>query len=123
MVNVYGPCQGETRVDYTTWLLNLHIPHNEDWLLVGDFNYIRSPNNRNKPGGNINDMITFNDFIRTQGLIELPLKGRSYTWSNMQEDPLLEQLDWFFTSNNWTTSYLNTTVKPFLNKFLTIFPV
>ena len=79
---------------------------------MGDFNYIRSPTNRNKPGGNINDMITFNDFIRTQGLIELPLKGRSFTWSNMQDDPLLEQLDWFFTSTNWTTSYPNTIVKP-----------
>jgi hypothetical protein len=28
--------------------------------------------------------------------VELPLKGRAYTWSNMQENPLLEQLDWFF---------------------------
>jgi hypothetical protein len=24
------------------------------------------------------------------GLIELPLKGRAFTWSNMQNDPLLE---------------------------------
>lgn len=63
LVNIYGPCQGDSRVDYTNWLLNLNIPTNEDWLLVGDFNYIRSPSNRNKPGGNFNDMITFNDFI------------------------------------------------------------
>ena len=112
LVNIYGPCQGDSRIDYTRWLLNLNIPSNEDWLLVGDFNYIRSPANRNKPGGNINDMITFNDFIRTQGLIELPLKGRTFTWSNMQEDPLLEQLDWFFTSTNWTNTYPNTIVKP-----------
>lgn len=35
------------------------------------------------------------------GLLELPIKGRSYTWSNMQENPLLEQLDWFFTSTTW----------------------
>lgn len=30
----------------------------------------------------------------------------------MQNDPLLQQLDWFLTSNNWTTSYPNTMVKP-----------
>jgi hypothetical protein len=27
------------------------------------------------------------------GRIELTLKGRAFTWSNMQQDPLLEQLD------------------------------
>jgi hypothetical protein len=46
------------------------------------------------------------------GLVELPLKGRAYTWSNMQSDPLLEQLDWFFTSPNWTVEYPNTKVLP-----------
>uniref|UniRef100_A0A453BG26 Uncharacterized protein n=2 Tax=Aegilops tauschii subsp. strangulata TaxID=200361 RepID=A0A453BG26_AEGTS len=40
----------------------------------------------------------FNEIIGHLGLLELPIKGRSYTWSNMQDTPLLEQLDWFFTS-------------------------
>jgi hypothetical protein len=30
----------------------------------------------------------------------------------MQSDPLLEQLDWFFTSVNWTHAYPNTMVLP-----------
>lgn len=57
-------------------------------------------------------MFTFNDFIREQQLIEIPIKGRNYTWSNMQQEPLLEQLDWFFSSLNWITSFPNTLVKP-----------
>jgi hypothetical protein len=96
LVNVYSPYHGDKRNDFVHWLYGLNIPDNEDWLLVGDFNFIRSPNNRNKPGGNINDMFIFNDIIREQNLTELPIKGRRYTWSNMQDDPLLEQLDWFF---------------------------
>jgi exonuclease III len=112
LVNIYGPCQGEQRNNFIQWLLALDIPSHEDWLFVGDFNFIRAPDNRNKPGGSINDMIAFNDFIRAQSLIELPIKGRSFTWSNMQVDPLLEQLDWVFTSTNWTTSYPKTLVKP-----------
>lgn len=110
--NIYGPSQGDLRVDYTNWLLNLNIPHNEDWILIGDFNCIRSPDNRNKSGGNFNEMITFNDFIRSQSLIELPIKGHCYMWSDMQNDPLLEQLDWFLTSNHWMITYPNTMVKP-----------
>jgi hypothetical protein len=30
----------------------------------------------------------------------------------MQSNPLLEQLDWFFTSMHWTLSYLATMVEP-----------
>ena len=112
LVNVYGPCQGEQRNHFIHWLCSLNIPSNEDWLFVGDFNFIRAPNNPNKPGGSINDMNTFNDFIRCQSLIELPIKGRSFTWSNMHLDPLLVQLDWFFTSTNGTPSYPKTLVKP-----------
>jgi hypothetical protein len=40
--------------------------------------------------------------------VELPLKGRKFTWSNMQKEPLLERLDWFFTSSSWTPSYPST---------------
>ena len=57
-------------------------------------------------------MLLFNEFIRRQTLIELPIKGRSFTWSNMQTDPLLEQLDWHFTSVNWAAKYPNTVVMP-----------
>lgn len=112
LVNIYGPCQGDQRTSFTNWLFDLDIPSTEDWLLLGDFNYIRSPENRNKPGGDVNDMFTFNDFIREQCFTELPIKGRNFTWSNMQQTPLLEQLDWFFTSLNWTATFPNTLVMP-----------
>jgi len=56
LVNIYGPCQGEERYEYIKWLFDLEIPDDEDWLLLGDFNFIRSTSNRNKPGGNTNDM-------------------------------------------------------------------
>ena len=62
--------------------------------------------------GILQDTLIFIDVIGQLGLVELPLKGRSFTWSNMQQDPLLEQLDWFFTSVNWTTQYPNTMVHP-----------
>ena len=95
LINIYGPCNGELREKFIEWMFEVHIPDDEDWILLGDFNFIRSPATRNKLGGNVNDMLIFNDFIREQHLTELPIKGRKYTWSNMQQDPLLEQLDWF----------------------------
>ena len=90
----------------------MDIHSDADCLFLGDFNYIRGPENRNKPGVDPNDISTFNDIIRKKELIELPVKGRAYTWSNMQIDPLLEQIDWFFTSLHWTNVYPKTLVKP-----------
>ena len=90
LYNVYGPCTGPARVDFIQWLYDMDIHSNDDCLFLGDFNFIRGPENRNKPGGDPNDMCTFNDIICKHNLIQLPLKGRLYTWSNMQQDPLLE---------------------------------
>jgi hypothetical protein len=64
------------------------------------------------PGGDINDMMLFNDAINNFGLVELSLKGRNYTWNNMQQDPLLEKLDWFFTFVACTVSYPSIFVYP-----------
>uniref|UniRef100_A0A8R7PTP7 Uncharacterized protein n=1 Tax=Triticum urartu TaxID=4572 RepID=A0A8R7PTP7_TRIUA len=72
------------------WLYNLNIPIDDNWLIIGDFNFIRSSENRNLPGGYVNDIFIFNEIIGHLGLLELPLKGRSYTWSNMQGSPLLQ---------------------------------
>jgi exonuclease III len=90
LVSVYGPCQVLERDQFVACLYNLQIPLNANWLLLGDFNFIRSPDNRNLPGGNTNDMFLFNEVIGHLGLLELPLKGRKFSWSNMQATPLLE---------------------------------
>ena len=79
LVVVYGPCQGELRDQFVQWLYNLQIPDDELWLFLGDFNFIRSAQNRNLPGGNLHDMMLFNEIIGHLGLLELPLKGRAFT--------------------------------------------
>jgi hypothetical protein len=109
---VYGPCHGERRDMFVQWLYDLHLDSEEDWMLVGDFNFYRSSQDRNRGRGNYNDMEIFNSIISHHGLMEIPLKGRNFTWSNMQETPLLEQLDWCFTSLPWTSSYPNTLMLP-----------
>jgi hypothetical protein len=78
------------------------MPDNQPWLIVGGFNLIRRPENRNKPGGDNNMMMAFNEAISKLGIIELPLAGQEYTWSNNQQQPLLERLDWFFISQAWS---------------------
>lgn len=112
MTTVYGPCVDPERSNFIDWFRGHIIGDSDNWIFLGDFNFYRSLSNRNRSGGNLQDTIIFNDAIGHLGLVELPLKGRSYTWSNMQENRLLEQLDWFFTSVNWTNAFPNTQVIP-----------
>lgn len=112
LTSVYGPCTEPTRTKFISWFRSHEIADEENWLFLGDFNFYRSLSNRNKPGGCLSDTFISNDAIGHLGLVELPVKGRSFTWSNMQADPLLEQLDWFFTSPNWTIDYPNIEVLP-----------
>jgi hypothetical protein len=111
-VSIYGPCVDPARSIFISWFRSLDIPEGENYIILGDFNFYRSLENRNRSGGNFQDTLIFNEAIDHLGLVELPLKGRGFTWSNMQADPLLEQLDWFFTSVNWTTNFPNTLVTP-----------
>jgi hypothetical protein len=78
LTTVYGPCHGERRDRFVQWLFDLQIDIEEDWMLVGDFNFYRSSENRNR-GGNYNDMEIFNSITSHHGLMEIPLKGRNFT--------------------------------------------
>ena len=70
LTNVYGPCHVQKRGEFIDWFGNIDMPQDSDWLVVGDFNFIRSPEDRNNPGGDINDMLLFNEAISNLGLIE-----------------------------------------------------
>jgi exonuclease III len=93
LTNIYAPCTPEGRIEFLDWFHNVDISDDVDWLLVGDFNLIWRPSDHNKPSGNIQDMLRFNDAISHLRLEELQLVGNRYTWTNMQSSPLLERLD------------------------------
>lgn len=111
LTNIYGPCENSQRLEFIDWFKNIQMPDSSDWIIVGDFNYIRYPHNGNRGSGDINNMLHFNDAIHSLALVEIPSKDRSFTWSNMQTAPLLEKLDWIFTSEHWTITFPNTTVR------------
>jgi hypothetical protein len=45
----------------------------------GCFNLIRNPKNRNRAGGDINEMNMFNEIISDLELVEIPFSGRNFT--------------------------------------------
>jgi exonuclease III len=111
LTSVYGPCDPEGKLAFLDWFGNIHMPDEMDWLIVGDFNLLRKQEDRNRPGGNANEMFLFNEAISSLGVEEIPLHGRKYTWTNKQQPPLLERLDWFFSSAAWSLKYPHTIAK------------
>jgi hypothetical protein len=108
-----GPVRGrQDRQDFIDWLNNFYIHDDVNWMIIGDCNFYRSLEDRNREGGNMQDVMIFNEVISNLGLQEIPLKGRNYTWSNMQQGPLSEQIDWCFTLVNWISDFPNTLLLP-----------
>lgn len=79
VTNVYGPAQSAQKQGFCTCLMNLDTSAFKDWVLGGDFNLIRSPENRNKPSGDSAKMQLFNELISDLDLVEIPFSGRNYT--------------------------------------------
>uniref|UniRef100_A0A0A9DE02 Endonuclease/exonuclease/phosphatase domain-containing protein n=1 Tax=Arundo donax TaxID=35708 RepID=A0A0A9DE02_ARUDO len=50
LTNVYGPCQTEERGNFIKWFRDIQVPDSVDWLVLGDFNFMRSPEDRNREG-------------------------------------------------------------------------
>ncbi|XP_026383449.1 uncharacterized protein LOC113278945 [Papaver somniferum] len=93
LTNAYSPCDFNRTELFWNDLKEIRNWSNEAWCFVGDVNSVRSDAERNKPGGDLRNMSFLNNFIAEQELIDLPLHGSSYTWSNKHEDPLLCRLD------------------------------
>ena len=123
ITNVYAPTIEEEREVFLNWLHDVDTSLMEFWIILGDFNLMRSPDNRNRPGGDIGNMMRFNQVIQHLDLEEIPLKGRAFTWSNMQDSPLLEKLDWIFTTSNWISTFPNTIATPMANLFSDHVPI
>ena len=50
LTNVYRPCEGPERVEFTQWFEGIEMEVDELWLFMGDFNFMRSLDNINQEG-------------------------------------------------------------------------
>lgn len=82
ITNIYGPPCHSDRMSFLDELRSLTVPSDMLWMLVGDFNMIRFPHEKNKLNFYSDEASAFNDLIDELCLIELPLLDRAFTWSN-----------------------------------------
>ncbi|KAK9001983.1 hypothetical protein V6N11_024676 [Hibiscus sabdariffa] len=105
---IYGPPHRDEKQQFWEVMTNLRSGSDNSWLVIGDTNVVT--NQDEKLGGapfNPNDARFFYDFVDSTGLLELPISGGAYTWSNQRsdEESILEKLDRAMCSLEWSSSY------------------
>jgi hypothetical protein len=63
LTTVYGPCVEPERSEFVAWLKSHSIEDDENLFFLRDFKFYRSLEDRNQPGGNLQDTLIFNNII------------------------------------------------------------
>jgi exonuclease III len=90
---VYGAAQEENKLSFLSELSAFCSRNSDPIIIGGDFNIIRFANERNKKTGIKRFTKLFNTLIDFYELREINMSRGMYSWSNNQENPLLEKLD------------------------------
>ena len=102
---VYGPNLHQDRRFLWEELCGLNSWWSVPWCVGGDFNVVKFPSERLGSNCFTIAMREFSNFISEQGLIDLPLQGGTFTWSNSREAALKARLDRFLFSANWEDKF------------------
>jgi hypothetical protein len=109
-VVVYGDAQQAGKAPFLVELAHIIQKTRVPIMITGDFNLTRRASDKNKPGGFNKWSVLFNSIIAQGELMEIPLSGRRYTWSNNHEDPTFELLDRVLVSPTWEENFPLVTV-------------
>ncbi|XP_026383434.1 uncharacterized protein LOC113278927 [Papaver somniferum] len=104
---VYVPCASYTDEVKLFWreLEEVRCFWIYPWVIGGDFNEIKFSHERSSGGENTTGMIKFNNFISRHQLIDLPLLGATYTWTNNQVHTIKCRIDRLLVSPSWECMY------------------
>ena len=110
VTNVYGPSDHRHTPAFLQELDQISLNLNEPWIAIGDFNLVRSPDEKSNCMVNQSLVSAFNDSISRLGLMEIPLLGRSFTWTNAQSPPILAKLDRALVNLQHTVAFPSTSL-------------
>jgi hypothetical protein len=103
LVTVYSPAQDDQKSCFLTELVNMFSREALPILIGGDFNILRSPDDKNKDNYTDRWPFLFNALIDGLNLRELEMSGRKYKWANSLENPTYEKLDLSVDGNRMGT--------------------
>ncbi|GAU42656.1 hypothetical protein TSUD_398610 [Trifolium subterraneum] len=109
VANVYSPCDdGAKQGLWDSLLVRFQSLGRERVCVCGDFNAVTHVDERRSIGGALRstDYIPFNRFIDDNNLVDLPLRGRKFTWYR-GDGQSMSRLDRFMLSEEWCLTWPN----------------
>ena len=104
---IYGPIADLHRANLWEELSTVRTRWNNPWFLFGNFNIIRCPCERLGYDSFSPAMFAFSDFIENNFLVDLPLKGASFTWFRDSELKSRSRIDRTLVSADWKDKFGN----------------
>jgi len=80
-------------------------------VIGGDFNLIRSVEDRSSGQGDMKLMDSFNNYIEHLDLRELKRSGVRYMWTGTQKNPIRSNIDIVLVTTNWEQNFPLSTLK------------
>ncbi|KAJ9549874.1 hypothetical protein OSB04_022417 [Centaurea solstitialis] len=108
-LNIYGPHSKPEKDALWEDLENLIALQDLIWVLFGDFNSVRSADERFGSCFDAQDAARFNTFISCAGLHDIQFAGRRFTRFNKQGTKM-SKLDRFLVSSNFFNQWKDATV-------------
>lgn len=105
VIIVYGPADHRRSQAFLAELKSKVERCDTPVVVAGDFNLLRSPDDKSSANVDFPRMRMFNDCITDLALREIAWVGARYTWSNNQRDPIRSVLDRVFVSVEWEIAF------------------
>lgn len=105
MVNIYAP--NDVALRREVWVESVVLKANSTvpWCIGSDFNEIRAISERvgcQRMERGMKDLL---DFGNRMELLDLPMLGRKFTWTNFQDHAVHSRLDRFLISQQWLSKF------------------
>jgi hypothetical protein len=108
---VYDPTQDDLKSMFLTEMARACGTEPHPFIIGGDFNIMRRPEDKNNNNFNYRWSNLFNAVIKSLELREIEMTGRKYTWSNDLDPPTFEKLDRVLMSPEWDIKFPNVTIE------------
>jgi hypothetical protein len=111
LYTVYGPAQSQNKNAFLSELANTCSKEHLPYIIGGDFNIMRGPDDKSK--GDFDPMWPnlFNAVIESLDLREITMAGRQFTWAGPGDNPTFEKLDRVLASTEWEIQFPLTSVE------------
>jgi len=107
--NVYAPCDtSRQQVLWNVLSSRIEALAGQNVCVCGDFNAIRSAEERRSVSSALHQagIDSFDVFVVNNNLVDLPLRGRTYTWYR-GDGRSMSRIDRFLLSENWCLTWPN----------------